>query len=70
MAASAPELYALMDGLPVGAWVAISTEKVCVLAYGDDADAVVEEAILKGDAHPLIARVPDPDVAWFFPCAR
>ena len=70
MAASAPELFALMNGLPTGALVAISTEKVCVLAYGDDEDAVFEEAVQKGDAHPLIARVPDPNVGWFFPCAR
>jgi hypothetical protein len=41
------EIYKLMDGLPPGAWVAISTEQRRVLSYGDDADTVMEEALLK-----------------------
>jgi len=65
MAASAPELFALMDGLPTGAWVAISVDKVCVLAYGEDPDLVEQEALAK-DSHPLITRVPDPNVMWAF----
>ena len=66
MAASAAELYGLMQGLPAGAWVAISMENACVLAYGDDADAVEQEAFRKGDDHPLLTRVPDPNVMMFF----
>ena len=66
MPASAPELYALMNDLPAGAWVAISVDKVCVLAYGDDPDLVEQEAVRQGDSHPLITRVPDPNVMWAF----
>jgi hypothetical protein len=55
-----------MQGLPAGAWVAISIEKECVLAYGEDADTVEQEAMRMGDDHPLLTRVPDPNVMMFF----
>jgi len=40
-------------------------DEVRVLAYGDDPDLVEQEA-LKKDSHPLITRVPDPNVMWAF----
>ena len=54
-----------MNGLPTGAWVAISVDKVCILAFGEDPDLVEQEALTK-DSHPLITRVPDPNVMWAF----
>lgn len=60
------EIYELMNGLPPGAWVAISTEQHRVLSYGEDADQVVAEAEEKGEEHPFLTRVPDPNEAMFF----
>lgn len=63
---SVTELYRLMQDLPVGAWVAISTAQHRVFSFGDDADFVVQEARRSGEEHPLITRVPDPDAVMFF----
>ena len=65
------EIHKLMDGLPPGAWVAISTEQGCVLSCGDDAMKVFAEAKEKGVKVPFIGRVPDPDaLMFFFSCAK
>ena len=66
MSSSVTELYELMNDLPAGAWVAISTKQHRVMAYGEDAEAVVAESKQKGEEHPLITRVPDPDAVMFF----
>jgi hypothetical protein len=60
------DIYELMDGLPPGAWVAISTEQRRVLSYGDDEMAVFAEAKAQGEKIPFIGRVPEPDVLMFF----
>jgi hypothetical protein len=60
------EIYQLMEGLPTGAWVAISTERRCVLSYGDDAQEVFAQAKAKGEKIPFIGRVPDPHAHMFY----
>jgi len=55
------DIYALMDGLPIGAWVAISTETRSVLSCGDDAMKVFAEAKAAGEKITFIGRVLDPD---------
>ena len=60
------EIYELMEGLPPGAWVAISTEQHLVLAYGDDAEVVVEKARQMGVDVPFLGRVPDHETLMFF----
>ncbi len=60
------EIYGLMEGLPPGAWVAISTEKRQVLSYGDDALKVFAEAKALGEKVPFIGRVPEPDLLMCF----
>ncbi len=66
MSMQMPEIYELMDGLPPGVWVAISTEQQKVLAFGEDAQAVYAEAKQLGEEVPFIGRVPDPDVLMFY----
>ena len=63
MAASVADLYALLEGIPSGAWVAVSVEHHKVLAYGIDSDAVLLEAREKGEERPLLMRVPELNIA-------
>jgi len=63
MAMNIQEIYDLMDGLPIGAWVAISTEQRRVLSYGDDAMKVFAEAKAAGEKIPFIGRVLDPELS-------
>ena len=65
MAAAVVDLLSLLKGVPSGAWVAISEARNVVLAFGADAQAVLNEAHSKGEEHPLIVRVPDQDAAMF-----
>jgi hypothetical protein len=66
MATAIADLLELTKGIPMGAWVAISERQHSVLAYGADAQAVLTEARNKGEAHPLIVRVPDQTTSMFF----
>jgi hypothetical protein len=52
MAMQINEIYELMEGLPAGAWVTISTEEHRVLGYGDDQTALVDEARQMGFEAP------------------
>jgi hypothetical protein len=61
-----PEIFKLMDGLPPGAWVAISTQEHRVLAYGEDALQVMKEARGMGVAVPFIGRVPEEEPLMFY----
>jgi hypothetical protein len=60
MATAMTGYSALLQGLPPGAWVAISEEKNEVIAYAADLQATMELAKQKGEDSPLIVRVPDP----------
>lgn len=53
------DLKHLLDGVPRGAWVAISMREDRVIAYGSDMRAVLEESRAKGEADPVITRVPE-----------
>ena len=59
------EMYALMEGLPIGSWVAYSEKQHKILAYGPDAQAVLDNAREMGEPRPVIARVMDPSVGLF-----
>ena len=52
-------LSKILEGVPRGAWVAISEENQTVVAYGSDMRAVLKEAKDKGEPDPLITRVPE-----------
>lgn len=57
------DLPALLEGIPPGAWVAISEAQIKVLAHGTDLDEVRREAQDKGEALPLMVRVPEHHMA-------
>ncbi len=66
MSMQMPEIYELMEGLPPGAWVAISTDDRKVLAYGEDAEEVLATARRLGVAGPFIGRVPQEEETLMF----
>jgi hypothetical protein len=49
----------LLDGIPPGAWVAISEDHNRIVAYGADMRQVLSDAREKGEQRPLIVRVPE-----------
>ncbi len=55
----------LVEGIPPGAWVAISEKLHKVLAYGIDLPTIVDEARAQGEECPLVVRVPEQSVALF-----
>ena len=65
MASTIVDLADLLTGIPIGAWVAISERLHKVVAYGVDAQAVLNQAREAGEAQPLIVRVPE-QTAMFF----
>lgn len=49
----------IFDGLPAGAWVAISEKLHKAIAFGADARSVLNEARGLGERLPLMLRVPE-----------
>ena len=60
------DLDALLADIPRGAWVAISEASNRVLAFGPDAQQVVDSARAQGEAVPLLTRVPEVSTMLFF----
>jgi hypothetical protein len=52
-------LNQIFQGIPAGAWVAISEKQQKALAFGLDARAVLNEARGLGERLPLMIRVPE-----------
>ena len=65
MATAIADLSELLKGIPAGAWVAISEQQHKAIAFGVDAQTVLNEAQQKGEKLPLMVRVPDRDSAMF-----
>jgi len=65
MAATIPalDLKSMLKDIPRGAWVAISTEEMRVVAYGSEMQKVLEEAKSKGTPNPLLTRIPEASLA-------
>jgi len=51
-------LNQIFEGIPAGAWVAISVARHLAIAFGADARQVLNEARIKGERLPLMLRVP------------
>ena len=66
MATAVVDLAGLLKGIPSGAWVAISEENDSVLAFGPDAQRVMQDAKDMGESNPLIVRVPDRQASMLF----
>jgi hypothetical protein len=50
---------ALLKNIPPGAWVALSSDKSRVVAYGADMRKVLEDARSAGNEDPIITRIPE-----------
>jgi hypothetical protein len=65
MPTAVADFVSLLQGIPAGAWVAISEREHRVIAFGPDALSVHNQAIQAGELHPLMVRVPDQNTAMF-----
>lgn len=65
MATKIADLSEILKGIPAGAWVAISERLHKAIAFGVDAQAVLNEAQKQGEKLPLMVRVPDRNTAMF-----
>jgi hypothetical protein len=61
--AKKPDLGALLNDVPRGAWVALSNDESRVVVFDADLDAVVERAREAGEDDPVLIRVPDIQMA-------
>ena len=59
----AVDLSKVLEGVPRGKWVAISSDMGRALASSDDVETVIKRANALGENEPVIMRVPDPAVA-------
>ena len=55
-----------MKDVPKGAWVAISHDQERVLSFGSDLSEVIEDAHRKGEADPIVTKVPQSQNALAF----
>jgi hypothetical protein len=54
----------LLQGIPPGAWVAISQDETRVLAFAAEMKDAVQKAHEMGEANPVILRVPQSPAAF------
>jgi hypothetical protein len=57
----APAVYdfgKLLEGIPAGAWVAISSDEKRVVAYAAEMRDAVQKANEAGEQNPIVLRVP------------
>lgn len=57
-AAFSVEIVELVANVPAGMWAAVSHDQKSLLAYGADLDDVVRRAKARGEADPIVLRVP------------
>ena len=56
----------LLEGIPPGAWVAISLDEERVLAYSAEMKEAIRKAQEQGEPNPIIVRVPQSPAAFVF----
>ncbi len=66
MATQVADIAGLVEGIPAGAWVAISESENRVVCYGVDLPSVSAEARSLGVRLPLLVRVPEQPMMMFF----
>ena len=59
MTAPAIDFVKLLEGIPPGAWVAISSDQARVVAYAPRLDEAIEKAREEGEPEPIMVRVPE-----------
>lgn len=58
---AAKDISKLLADIPKGAWVALSQNEDCVVAYGVELQDVLTQARDAGEPDPVITRVPESD---------
>jgi hypothetical protein len=53
----------LLEGVPKGAWVALSRDEEKVVAYAAELQEVIQKANEAGESDPVVLRVPESDNA-------
>lgn len=56
----------LLEGVPRGAWVAISHDESRVVAYSADMNEAIQKAKSLGEDQPILLRIPESAVAFLF----
>ena len=56
----------LLEGIPPGAWVAISQNEDRVLAYAAELKDAIHKAHEQGEPNPVVVRVPQTPGAFLF----
>jgi len=59
MAPVVPDYGKLLEGVPRGAWVAITHDEQRVLAYAAEMSEVLRLAHERGEADPIVFRLPE-----------
>ena len=58
MAPVVTDFAKLLEGIPAGAWVAISQKEARVLAYAAELKEAIRKAHEQGEPNPVVLRVP------------
>ena len=66
MSTTTRDLKRLLEGLPKGSWVALSSDEETVVAHDFELDKVLEKAEEKGEENPIILRVPEIESTLLF----
>ena len=53
------DIAKLLEGIPKGAWVALSHDEERVVAYAADLDTAIKKAKDEGEHKPVVLRVPE-----------
>ena len=63
MFAAVKDISKLLEGIPKGAWVALSEDEERVIAYSAELQQVLQKAREAHVERPIIVRVPESDAA-------
>jgi len=57
------DISRLIEGVPKGAWVALSNDEKRVVAYGAELQEAIQKAKEAGENNPVVLRVPEANAA-------
>ena len=63
MFAAVKDISKLLEGIPRGAWVALSHDEEKVVAYAADVQEALRQAAEANESDPIIIRVPESDAS-------
>ena len=53
------DISKLLEGLPKGAWVALSSNEERVVAYAAELQEAIQKAKAAGENNPIVLRIPE-----------